>query len=538
MKPYDAEINAVGKKRQRRKIIILLIAVALLVAVGYAGYVRQVNKTLAEVKNDDTKYSSFISDSEKNFVNAVISKSANHGSLNISTSTTLKPEKNRKLGAYVFAMNAYAVRSNINSDELKNTELQISGDIDSRIAASIAEKLSIPSPTELKSPLDKLPDNVIAIVPADELSPKLKLLSLNNEYYLDSFDRGAVFRQAEVSGDNQDYIDDLKLDNTDSKDKVLSYKQTGVTALARLMQRKLEQNNKPLYFSEKIRDFLRDADVTHTSNEVSFKQGCVVHNSSFCSDPRFIETLKDSGFDIIELTGNHNNDVGSQFNEQTIKLYHSLGWQTFGGGLNAEEAAKPALIHSKNNSIALLGYNYADSPNSGAIAKVNSAGANQFDLNKIKSDIAKAKEKNKFVIVDIQFFECYSYPNGYTEMPSCDGPIKDQKETFRAIVNAGADMVVGTQAHHPQTYELYNGKPIYYGLGNLYFDQTDWPGTERGIVLTHYFKNDQLLQTRLTPTVYDKDLQVQVAAPDKAEYLMKRLSDARKEANLANPFNE
>ena len=99
-------------------------------------------------------------------------------------------------------------------------------------------------------------------------------------------------------------------------------------------------------------------------------------------------------------------------------------------------------------------------------------------------------------------------------------------------MDLGADMVVGSSAHQPQTYELYNGKPIYYGLGNLYFDQTQWPGTERGIILTHYFAGGKLLQTKLAPTVFDADLQTRLMTNDQSLTLLERLRVARINSGL------
>jgi poly-gamma-glutamate capsule biosynthesis protein CapA/YwtB (metallophosphatase superfamily) len=87
-------------------------------------------------------------------------------------------------------------------------------------------------------------------------------------------------------------------------------------------------------------------------------------------------------------------------------------------------------------------------------------------------------------------------------------------------------MVVGTSAHQPQTYELYNKTPIYYGLGNIFFEQTSWPGTERSIVLTHYFNAGKLLQTKITPTRYDDALQTRLMNEEEANYLLTRLYDA------------
>jgi poly-gamma-glutamate synthesis protein (capsule biosynthesis protein) len=307
---------------------------------------------------------------------------------------------------------------------------------------------------------------------------------------------------------------------------------TGVTALTRVMITKLNAVGDPLYFSELIGDFLSDADITHVSNEVSFKEGCSVNYSIFCSPPEMIEVLKASGVDLVELTGNHNNDVGSQYNIDTINLYRSLGWNVVGGGRNTEDAAKPYIADQKGSKLAFLAYNYPDSPNGNPIAGPTTAGANGFDFDRIKTDIESAKLQASNVIVSVQFWECYAYPDGYIEFPECYNPIPNQKEVFRELIDLGADMVVGSSAHQPQTYEIYNDKPIYYGLGNLYFDQTQWPGTERGLVLTNYYTSGQLLQTKISPTVFDTALQTRLMTNTEAEDLLQKLNTARSISGL------
>jgi poly-gamma-glutamate synthesis protein (capsule biosynthesis protein) len=87
-------------------------------------------------------------------------------------------------------------------------------------------------------------------------------------------------------------------------------------------------------------------------------------------------------------------------------------------------------------------------------------------------------------------------------------------------------MVVGTQAHQPQTYEIYNGKPIFYGLGNLFFDQTYWPGTTRSIILTHYFIDGKYVQTRITPTVYDTSFQTRLMTEEESVAFLTRLQQS------------
>ena len=50
-------------------------------------------------------------------------------------------------------------------------------------------------------------------------------------------------------------------------------------------------------------------------------------------------------------------------------------------------------------------------------------------------------------------------------------------ETYRFFIDAGADAVVNHHQHCYSGYELYQGKPIFYGLGNFCFDETNSIGT-------------------------------------------------------------
>jgi poly-gamma-glutamate synthesis protein (capsule biosynthesis protein) len=114
-------------------------------------------------------------------------------------------------------------------------------------------------------------------------------------------------------------------------------------------------------------------------------------------------------------------------------------------------------------------------------------------------------------------------------MPACDKSTwgYNQQGFFRHLIDLGADIVVGVSAHQPQTFELYGNGAIYYGLGNLFFDQTYWPGTERGLILTHYFIDGKHVQTRISPTVFDGNLQVSLMNEESSTWLLNRLANAR-----------
>ncbi|MCA9346432.1 CapA family protein [Candidatus Saccharibacteria bacterium] len=531
MREYRA-YDSPKKSRHSKSRIVVYPALFLFILGGYFAYKHFTKpQPIAEAVINLLRFDDSVGNSEKTKIRQTVKEQVDSIKGIITTTVETKQETNvsdKLLDAYVPVTSVRSSVQQFTTEQVANGQLYILENSDEEIASAIEKLYSLQSGTiKTIANLDNLDVNQFVFIPVSELTYKVKLLSIDSNYYLDNYTSGAYFRTVSFSGGSSDALSGVNFNNLPSKDTIMKFNQTGVTALTRVMMKKLNEVGDPKYFSAKIGAFLSDADITHVSNEVSFKENCGFSSSAFCSDPRFIETLKDSGVDLVELTGNHNNDVGSEYDTQTINLYHSLGWNTFGGGLNSTEAAKYHETEIKGTKIAFLGYNYADTPHGLAIATATEAGSNSFDFDRIQSDIDSAKANGNFVVIDVQYWECYAYPDGFVEYPICDLPIGEQESVFKKLIDMGADMVVGTQAHQPQIYEIYKGKPIYYGLGNLYFDQTNWPGTERGIILSHYFLNGQLIQTRLTPTIYDAALQTAPMDNASAESFLKRLLTAR-----------
>ncbi|MDQ2973313.1 MAG: CapA family protein [bacterium] len=528
---YYRSYGTIRRRKKNYKPLFLALVVAAVLIGGFVAFNKH-KPTAEEQVANNLKFDSSVTTSEQ----TLLTDSINSLTMPLNKSVEIRAATNteilegqKAISAYLPVTNFYSAIQKISKSELTNSKLYFLSSTNEQVRVKIVEFIQT-DPTNIvliNNLTSELPDDAVAIIPSSELGYQQKLLMLDENYYLDSFNKGAFFRTANIVGDGAVQLNDLKVDGISSKDEIFKVNMSGVTALTRVMLRKLNSVNDPLHFSKDIGAFLADADITHVSNEVSFKPGCTYHNALFCSDPRFIETLKASGVDLVELTGNHNNDLGSEFNTQTINQYRELGWSTVGGGLNTADAAKPYIADQKGSKVGFLAYNYPDSPNGGAIAGSNKAGANSFNFDTIKSDIDSLKQQSKFVIVNVQYWECYSYPDGYIEYPVCDKPIGEQESVFKRLVDLGADMVIGSSAHQPQTYEFYNDKPIYYGLGNLYFDQTSWPGTERGIILTHYFNQGSLIQTKLTPTVYDANLQTRIMTNQETDYILGRLQAAR-----------
>jgi hypothetical protein len=391
---------------------------------------------------------------------------------------------------------------------------------------------------KVSSLIDVLKENedTVGFVFPSNLTHEMKVLYMDDMYPLED---GGVYISYGLQGDErvefvssilEKNIGNLQSDTLD-REKIVKINMTGVTAISRGLASRINASGDYAYPTRDIGEFLADADLTHTSNEVSFMDGCnVVSGMRFCSKPEYIEVLKESGIDIVELTGNHNNDFGASNNAKSIEMYKELGWDYFGGGLEKEDAQKILYKEVKGSKIAFVGYNYYDTMlNTMAIADDSRAGANSYSVEKLESDIKEAKENADVVIVTFQFQECYSYPPSDIIYPICYKPLSspDQKGVFRQAVDFGADLVVGTQAHQPQTYEYYKGSLIYYGLGNIYFDQSRWIGTRQGIVLSLYILEDKLIQVKMTPTIYGTDLIPRVASDEEGLLLLNLLKSAR-----------
>ena len=390
---------------------------------------------------------------------------------------------------------------------------------------------------ELVSKLEENDAN-IGLVEFSDLDFRVKILETDKGYYLDNREASIEIKfYAQLSEKVDDFILSVLSRNIDigtegwDEEKLTKVNMGGVVAIARSLAARMDQVGDYAYPAKEIGSFLADADLTHVSNEVSFVEGCAVYGGMrFCSKPEYIETLEESGVDIVELTGNHNNDFGSEYNKNTIETYTSLGMRYFGGGLNSEDASKVLYEEMNSSTIAFVGYNYYDTMlGTLALAGTERAGANSYSVEKLRGDIAEAKEKADVVIVTFQFQECWSYPATDVIYPPCYRPVAvpDQEGVFKQAIDFGADIVVGTQAHQPQTYELYGDGVIFYGLGNLYFDQINWIGTRQGLILSHYFYDGQYIQTKMTPILLDTDFVPRLANDEQSELLMDLLKDAR-----------
>ncbi len=286
---------------------------------------------------------------------------------------------------------------------------------------------------------------------------------------------------------------------------------TGVTALTRATAWRMAGKG-ITYPARDIGDWLRTADITHISNEVSFAADCPPPNPGsdtlrFCSAPENIGLLEDIGTDLVELTGNHNLDWGPAAFLNSLDMYRQRGWSYFAGGQDLTEALRPVRLEHNGNRLAFIGCN---APGPGyAQAKDNAPGAAPCYDERVLEVVADLRAEGYLPIFTYQWAES-----------DRSSPLPLQEEAFRNAIDAGAQIVSGSQAHQPQGFEFYNEGFIHYGPGNLFFDQMDRIQNREMFVDRHVFYDGRHISTELlTGLIEDYSRPRPMTAEERLDFL-------------------
>jgi poly-gamma-glutamate synthesis protein (capsule biosynthesis protein) len=369
-----------------------------------------------------------------------------------------------------------------------------------------------------------------AVVPFEDLEPRWKVLELDGQSPIRrDFDPSRYpLRVAFGDQDGAELPEDLRqeleaqgssplpLVNRRS-DRLTTVVMTGVTALTRATAWQMNRSG-VTFPSRDIGAWLRQADFTHVSHEVSFTPDCPDPLPDqtvllFCASPPHLALLEDVGVDLVELTGNHLLDVGPEAMRYTLDLYRQLGLRWFGGGDDLAQAGLPVLIEHNGNRIAFLGCNEAGPV--GVWATDDRPGAKPCGEDRLRSQAEALRADGYLPIVTFQWHENYA-------------PVAtaSQREIFGATAAAGAAAVSGSQAHQPQGFAFQDGAFIHYGLGNLFFDQM-WSEDVRKEFLDRYvFYDGRLVSVELLTAYLEDWARPRPMTPDERASFLQQMFEA------------
>lgn len=234
--------------------------------------------------------------------------------------------------------------------------------------------------------------------------------------------------------------------------------------------------------------------------------------------PDIERILTGDRWDVALLANNHITDFGREGLADTIKFLDERKIHHLGAGIGFDAAYKPLVI-TKNG--VKIGFVNGAEGQAGCMKSTESPYGYAWILHpEITKSIARLRAECDLVIAlphaGLEFF---------------DLPLPEWREIYRSLIDAGVDAVVATHTHVVQGKEVYNGKPIYYSLGNFFFNMSSdlHPEWRSGMGVTITFNTDTK-ELDTTETFFSFNGEGMVIQPALAEKFAERsaiLNEAR-----------
>ena len=277
-----------------------------------------------------------------------------------------------------------------------------------------------------------------------------------------------------------------------------------------------------------IKPFLEDADFRiinlecplgdETKYDPILKSG----PNLICSEAN-LPFLKAISADGVTLANNHIGDFGDGAVKNTLSLMKDNGILCCGAGENITEAYKAFRLVKNGKSVSIISV----CENEFGIATDKSCGSAGYNPRLLFKQIKEEKGYSDFVIV------VFHGGNEFNPLPS-----PDTTERYRFICDMGADAIIGGHTHCPQGYEIYEGKPIIYSLGNFLFKS----GSEKEHTDPWYYGYMSVIEItdrlglKIIPYKFDTDAdKITPLGKEMTDYIEK-LSDIIKDEELLKNY--
>jgi poly-gamma-glutamate synthesis protein (capsule biosynthesis protein) len=207
-----------------------------------------------------------------------------------------------------------------------------------------------------------------------------------------------------------------------------------------------------------IADIVKGADISIANLEgpvsATSNRQPAVERAVFRGPPGAIGVLKRAGFSVINVANNHVLQHGVDAFRETVRLAEKSHLDVIGVRGDAPFHSRPFLASVHGIRIAIVGYSQITEryvPNQECYAYCSFA--------QIESDVVRLKQMADVVVVSIHYgVEGARYPR------------ESDRDACRALIECGANVVLGHHAHVFQPIESYRRGVIAYNLGNFVFD--------------------------------------------------------------------
>lgn len=236
--------------------------------------------------------------------------------------------------------------------------------------------------------------------------------------------------------------------------------------------------------------------------------------------------------DVCVLANNHVLDFGAAGLIETLDTLGAAGLPAVGAGRDEDAAWRPARLTVGRRRVLVFAVAAtssgtppawdaaADRPGVAVLADV-SAGAAARLIERMR----RVREPHDLVVVSVHWGSNWGY-----DVPH------DHVQFAHALVDAGVDVVYGHSSHHPRPVEVYRGRLVLYGCGDLIDDYEGIGGYEQyrdDLRLLYLASLDgetgELLRLRMVPMRVGQ-MRLRRAGPGDTRWLCERLNE------ISGPF--
>lgn len=225
-------------------------------------------------------------------------------------------------------------------------------------------------------------------------------------------------------------------------------------------------------------DLLRDADLTVGNLEAAITGGGSPLDKEFTfrAPPGILDALRAGGIDVLSAANNHGMDFGATGLEETLAAKRALpDGSLIGVGANEDEAYAPYIADVGGHRVGVIA----------ATQVIDGQYIESWTATETQGGLASAKRVDRLVeevrAVRPAVDTLVVYLHWGTETETCPNP--QQRELTGALVDAGADVIVGGHAHRVQGAGMSGGALVGYGLGNFLFGTVSEDSAKTGALL-------------------------------------------------------
>ena len=257
---------------------------------------------------------------------------------------------------------------------------------------------------------------------------------------------------------------------------------TGDILLDRGVRQVIEHRGADHLFSDGIDSVFRSAQIVVGNLECPATkiEAPVFKRFIFRGEPEWLGTLKQHGITHLNLANNHSIDQGREGLLDTQRNIIETGMIPLGAGGNMAEAAAPVLLAEQPRKVWLVPSLRLALENYAYLTDKPCVSQEPMDSLLERVHRLRTADSTAVIIVSLHW-------GGEHTMQ----PVPSQRLEAHQLIRAGADVLVCHHTHTQQTIEDFQGKRIYYSIGNFIFDQHK-PLNSRACIVSLNVKEDGL----------------------------------------------